>query len=99
MPCHRSVSAGDGRASARLQVEYRNVRSNTIDLNVIDAVPGIFTLDASGQGVTMSFAWKDESTMPVASYYIQIARSPTFSPALRSAGMVRLAARAVSSRV
>ena len=27
----------------------------------------------------MSFAWEDESSLPVASYYIQIARSPTFS--------------------
>jgi hypothetical protein len=38
------------------------------------------TVDASGRGVTMGFSWQDESTVPVASYYIQIARSPYFSP-------------------
>jgi hypothetical protein len=27
----------------------------------------------------MAFSWQDESSIPVASYYIQIARSPTFS--------------------
>ena len=37
-------------------------------------------VDSSGRGVTMAFAWQDESTIPVASYYIQIARSPYFSP-------------------
>ncbi|PYS98661.1 MAG: hypothetical protein DMF63_14825 [Acidobacteria bacterium] len=37
-------------------------------------------VDASGRGVTMAFAWADESSIPVASYYIQIARSPYFSP-------------------
>ncbi len=37
-------------------------------------------VDAAGRGITMSFAWQDESALPVASYYIQIARSPTFSP-------------------
>jgi hypothetical protein len=34
----------------------------------------------SGRGVTMAFSWQDESSIPVASYYIQIARSPYFSP-------------------
>lgn len=37
-------------------------------------------VDTSGRGVTMSFAWQDETSIPVASYYIQIARSPYFSP-------------------
>ena len=37
-------------------------------------------VDAAGRGVTMAFAWQDESSIPVASYYIQIARSPYFSP-------------------
>ena len=37
-------------------------------------------VDTSGRGVTMAFAWQDESAIPVASYYIQIARSPYFSP-------------------
>ena len=37
-------------------------------------------VDSAGRGVTMSFAWQDASSIPVASYYIQIARSPYFSP-------------------
>jgi hypothetical protein len=36
-------------------------------------------VDSSGRGITMAFSWQDESSIPVASYYIQIARSPTFS--------------------
>ena len=28
----------------------------------------------------MAFTWQDESSIPVASYYLQIARSPYFSP-------------------
>jgi len=37
-------------------------------------------VDTAGRGVTMAFTWQDESSIPVASYYIQIARSPYFSP-------------------
>jgi hypothetical protein len=36
-------------------------------------------VDASGRGITMTFTWHDESSIPVASYYLQIARSPHFS--------------------
>jgi hypothetical protein len=35
---------------------------------------------SSGDGVTVSFNWQDESSMPVATYYLQIARSPYFAP-------------------
>lgn len=46
------------------------------------ATPGNMSqvVDSSGRGVTMAFAWQDESSIPVANYYIQIARSPYFSP-------------------
>jgi hypothetical protein len=37
-------------------------------------------VDSAGRGVTMAFTWQDQSSIPVASYYIQIARSPYFSP-------------------
>jgi len=37
-------------------------------------------VDRAGRGVSVSFVWQDESAIPVASYYIQIARSPYFSP-------------------
>jgi len=34
---------------------------------------------ASGDGVTVAFNWQDESSMPVASYYLQVSRSPIFA--------------------
>ena len=37
-------------------------------------------IDRVGRGVSVSFAWQNESSIPVASYYLQIARSPYFSP-------------------
>ena len=37
-------------------------------------------VDTAGRGVTMAFTRSDESSIPVASYYVQIARSPYFSP-------------------
>jgi len=37
-------------------------------------------VDSSGRGVTMAFTWQDETALPIASYSIQIARSPYFSP-------------------
>jgi uncharacterized protein (TIGR03437 family) len=39
-----------GRFNTRLQIEYQGMRSNTIDLRVVDAAPGIFSLDSSGSG-------------------------------------------------
>jgi hypothetical protein len=36
-------------------------------------------VDATGRGVNVAFNWQDVSSIPVASYYIQIARSPHFS--------------------
>ena len=37
-------------------------------------------MDVSGRGVSITFSWQNESSVPVASYYLQIARSPYFSP-------------------
>jgi len=39
-----------GRPATRLQIELEGIRSNTIDLGVVDTAPGIFTLDATGNG-------------------------------------------------
>ena len=39
-----------GQTTTQMSYEYRNVRSDPITLNVAPTVPGIFTLDASGQG-------------------------------------------------
>jgi uncharacterized protein (TIGR03437 family) len=38
------------RASTRVVVEYRGIRSDPVDLRVVETAPGIFTLDASGNG-------------------------------------------------
>ena len=35
--------------------------------------------DTSGEGVTVSFNWHDDSSMPVSSYYLQVSRSPYFA--------------------
>lgn len=40
---------------------------------------GAQVVDTSDSGVTVSFAWNDESTLPVAGYYLQISRSPIFA--------------------
>lgn len=39
-----------GRGTVNVQTEYRGVRSNAVSLPVLDAVPGLFTRDASGTG-------------------------------------------------
>jgi uncharacterized protein (TIGR03437 family) len=39
-----------GRSMAKVQVEYRGVVSNTLDLRVADSFPGIFTANAQGNG-------------------------------------------------
>jgi len=39
-----------GRVSTRVQVEYQGVRSEAIEFRVVDSLPGIFALDASGRG-------------------------------------------------
>lgn len=36
-------------------------------------------VDNTGSGVSVTFAWQDESTLPIAGYYIQVSRSPTFA--------------------
>ncbi len=39
-----------GRASARVEVEYRSVKSPAVDVQLVEAAPGIFSVDSSGQG-------------------------------------------------
>jgi hypothetical protein len=36
-------------------------------------------VDNSGSGVNVTFVWQDESTLPIAGYYIQVSRSPIFA--------------------
>ena len=40
---------------------------------------GAQIVDSSGTGVSVAFAWQDESTLPIAGYYIQVSRSPIFA--------------------
>lgn len=39
-----------GRFSTKVEVEYKGVRSNQIDVRVADSAPGIFSLNSSGSG-------------------------------------------------
>jgi hypothetical protein len=66
------ASVSDGRIASREQLLLPPKQSSPGNMSQV--------LDASGRGITMSFTWQDESSLPVASYYIQIARSPYFSP-------------------
>ncbi|HEX6124644.1 MAG TPA: FecR domain-containing protein [Pyrinomonadaceae bacterium] len=66
------ASVSDGRIASREKLLLPPKQATPANMSQV--------LDASGRGVTMSFAWQDESSLPVASYYIQIARSPYFSP-------------------
>lgn len=36
-------------------------------------------VDNTGSGVGVTFVWQDESTLPIAGYYIQVSRSPIFA--------------------
>lgn len=36
-------------------------------------------VDGSGSGVTVTFTWQDDSSIPVSGYYLQVARSPVFA--------------------
>jgi hypothetical protein len=40
---------------------------------------GAQVIDSSGSGVSVAFTWQDESTLPIAGYYIQVSRSPIFA--------------------
>lgn len=66
------ASVTDGRIASREKLLLPPVPTAPGNLSQV--------VDASGRGVTMAFTWQDESTVPVASYYLQIARSPYFSP-------------------
>jgi hypothetical protein len=66
------AAVNDGRIASREKLLLPPKLTSPANLSQV--------VDSSGRGVTMSFAWQDETTIPVASYYIQIARSPYFSP-------------------
>jgi len=40
-----------GRTSTRVQISYRNLRSDAIEYRILDANPGIFTQDSTGRGL------------------------------------------------
>ena len=40
-----------GRSSTKVQISYRNLKSDTLEYRIVDANPGIFTQDATGRGL------------------------------------------------
>ncbi|MEP7149215.1 MAG: FecR domain-containing protein [Acidobacteriota bacterium] len=66
------ASLTDGRIASREKLLLPPRPSSPANMSQV--------VDTAGRGVTMAFGWQDESSIPVASYYIQIARSPYFSP-------------------
>lgn len=65
------ASVSDGRIAAREKLLLPPQPVSPANMSRV--------VDSTGRGITMSFGWQDESAIPVASYYLQIARSPTFS--------------------
>jgi uncharacterized protein (TIGR03437 family) len=47
------------KTSTQVQVEYNGEKSNTVTVPVMDAVPGIFSLDQSGTGPGAILNWPD----------------------------------------
>jgi uncharacterized protein (TIGR03437 family) len=43
-----------GASAASVQLQYQSLESAAVDVRVIDSVPGIFTLNASGQGAIVN---------------------------------------------
>jgi uncharacterized protein (TIGR03437 family) len=39
-----------GRFSSKVEVEYKNVKTNQLDIRVVDSAPGIFSLTSTGTG-------------------------------------------------
>ena len=66
------AAVNDGRIASREKLLLPPQPSSPSNLSQV--------VDVTGGGVTMSFSWQDESAIPVASYYLQIARTPYFSP-------------------
>jgi hypothetical protein len=65
------AAVNDGRIAAREKLLLPPKPASPANMSQV--------VDGTGRGVTMAFAWQDESSIPVAGYYLQIARSPYFS--------------------
>lgn len=65
------AAVNDGRIASREKLLLPPKQASPGNLSQV--------VDATGRGITMAFRWQDESSIPVASYYLQIARSPYFS--------------------
>jgi hypothetical protein len=65
------ASVNDGRIASREKLLLPPKPTSPANMSQV--------VDATGRGITMAFTWQDESAIPVASYYLQIARSPYFS--------------------
>lgn len=65
------VAVNDGRLTSREKLLAPPKQVSPADAAQI--------VDNSGSGVSVSFAWRDESTLPISGYYLQISRSPVFA--------------------
>lgn len=65
------ASVGDGRITSREQL--------LVSPRPVQPADGAQVTDNSGAGVSVTFAWEDASTLPIAGYYIQVSRSPIFA--------------------
>ena len=65
------ASLNDGRITSKEQLLAAPKPAQPAD--------GAQVTDSSGSGVSVAFTWQDESTLPIAGYYIQVSRSPIFA--------------------
>jgi hypothetical protein len=65
------ASVNNGRITSKEQLLAPPKPSSPVD--------GAQLVDSSGGGINVAFAWQDESTLPISSYYLQVSRSPIFA--------------------
>lgn len=65
------ASVGDGRVTSKETLLAAPRPQQPAD--------GARLTDASGAGVSVAFSWEADASLPIASYYIQVSRSPIFA--------------------
>lgn len=65
------ASINDGRISSKEQL--------LLPPKPVSPPDGSQLVDSGGNGVSVSFTWQDDSSLPVSGYYLQVSRSPIFA--------------------
>lgn len=65
------ASVNDGRITSKEQL--------LLPPKPVSPADSAQVVDTTNTGVSVSFNWQDDSTLPIASYYLQVSRSPIFA--------------------